>query len=73
MPRHAKRDPNSAAAAATRLWRERRARKLRVVPVEIFEHEVRALVRLGYLSRSQMDDRDRVGAAIARLLEVVSR
>ena len=48
-PNRSRRDPTSTAAAATRRWRERKAGGRRVVSVEVLEHEIQELVRLGYL------------------------
>lgn len=67
------RDSNSAAAAATRLWRERRAAGLCVVPVEVFEHEIRELIRRRFLEPYDAEDRVLVGRAVARVLEVLCR
>ena len=67
------RDSNSAAAAATRLWRERRATGLCVVPVEVFEHEIRELIRRRFLKPDEARDRVLIGRAMARVLETLCR
>ena len=66
-------DPASPAAAATRLWRKRRARGLRVVPVELFGHEIEELVRRRFLKPDQAQDRFEIGRAVARVLERLCR
>ena len=67
------RDPESAAAAATRLWRERQAIGLRVVPVEVFAHEINELICRRFLKRDQAHDRVAIGRAVARVLERLCR
>jgi hypothetical protein len=66
-------DPNSAAAAATRPWRERRAKGLRVVPVEVFEHEISELIRRRFLKPDEAQDRQLIGRAVACVLEALFR
>ena len=73
MRRKTSRDPSSAAAAATRLWRKRKADGLCVVRVEVFEHEIHELILRRYLKRDHAHDRVEIGCAIARVLEVLCR
>jgi hypothetical protein len=72
-PNRSGRDPTSAAAAATRLWRERKADGMRVVPVEVFEHEIRELIRRRFLKPDDAQDRVLIGRAVARVLEALCR
>jgi hypothetical protein len=69
MTRPGDRPSASARAMATARWRERKAIGSFMVPVEVFQHEVEALVRRGLLQRDQADDRYAVGYAIAQLVE----
>jgi hypothetical protein len=73
MPRKPRRDRNTAAAAATRLWRERKADGLCVVRVEVFEHEIRELIRRRLLTPDGAQDRVLIGRAVARVLEALCR
>jgi hypothetical protein len=70
---HDERTPASAGARATARWCKRQARGSFVVPVELFAHEVEALVRCGLLPRARAHDRRWVGHAVARLVERVLR
>ena len=67
------RQQRTAAAAAIRRWRERRAYGSLIVPVELFRYEIEGLVRRGLLTRAQMGDRSEVGYAVAQLVEVLDR
>jgi hypothetical protein len=42
---------------------------LRVVPVELFGHEIEELVRRRFLKPDQAQDRFEIGRAVARVLE----
>ena len=59
------------APAATARWRRRKARGSCVVPVELFDHEVEALIRLGFLGARRLPARRRIGRAVADLVERV--
>ena len=48
--------PASRGARATSCWRERQARRSFVVPAELFNYEVEALIRLGFLERTDLVD-----------------
>ena len=64
-------DPASAGARATARWRRRKAKGSFVVPVELFNDEVHALVRLGLLPPGDASHRRRIGRAVADLVERV--
>jgi hypothetical protein len=51
-----------------RLHRERRRNKLALVTIEVFHHEIRDLIRLGWLRREDLIDRAAIGRAIERFL-----
>lgn len=72
-PSRLSRDRDSAAAAATRLWRERKAGGLRVVQVQVFDHEIEELIRRRFLRASDAHDRVAIGNAVAGVLEVLCR
>ncbi len=68
--------PNSAAArsrptsaARTQLYRDRRAKGLRCVILEVREREVDELVRRGLLQESDRDNPTELCRAIGRLLD----
>jgi hypothetical protein len=63
--------PRSAAALATARWRRRKTKGSLVVPVELFNDEVQALVRLGLLPAGDASHRRRIGRAVADLVERV--
>ncbi len=65
---------HSAAAERTRRWRERQQQGTRVIPVEISEDTIRALIAQGYLEARRDDGglrviRADIGEAIAAALE----
>jgi hypothetical protein len=66
-------EQRTAAAEATRRWRERRAKGSRIVPVELFGYEIEDLVKRGLLAHAKIGDREEVGYAVARLVERVIR
>lgn len=57
------------SAERMRALRERRAKALRVIPFEIRDAEVDALIRHGLLAQAGRDDRDAIAAALGRLLD----
>ena len=65
------RDAASPGARATARWRRRLAKGSLVVPVELFDHEVEALIRHGFLDRADARARRRIGRAVADLVEQV--
>ena len=72
-PNRSRRDPTSAAAAATRRWRERKAEGRRVVPLDMFEQEIQELVRLGYLRGDHAHDPGAIADALGLVLEAMCR
>ena len=65
------RDAASPGARATARWRRRKARGSCVVPVELFDHEVEALIDHRFLERADARARSRIGRAVAKLVEHV--
>jgi hypothetical protein len=63
--------PRSTAAARMSLTRARRRDGMRVVPLEIRDAEIDALVQLGVLQASDRDDRHAVARALGELLDKV--
>jgi len=63
----------SAAAERMRRHRERRRKGLRCLTVQLRETEVDALIRLGFLSSGQRDDRRAIVKAVHGLLDKVFR
>jgi hypothetical protein len=59
----------SCAARRMRMSRTRRRLRERVVPFEIRQTEVAALVAHGLLDPAQQDDRSAIAAALGRLLD----
>ena len=65
------RDATSPGARATARWRRQLAKGLLVVRVELFNHEVEALIHHGFLERADAHARRRIGRAVADLVEHV--
>jgi hypothetical protein len=63
--------PRSPGALATARWRRRKAKGSLIVPVELFNDEVQALVRLGFLPPGDASHRRWIGRAVAGLVERV--
>ena len=63
---HAVRSP---AADRVRLSRARRKRHERIVPVEVRDSEIYALVAHGFLEGDRKDDRSAITDALGRLLD----
>jgi len=59
----------TSAAERMRRSRERRRNGLRLVPVDVHDHEVAALVRLGFLSATEQGNPDAIGDALGRFLD----
>jgi len=63
--------PARRASSAERMRRSRNLRRkgLRVVPVEVRDTEVQALVRLGLLPAEEQNNSAAIGGALGRLLD----
>jgi hypothetical protein len=61
----------STSADRVRLSRARRKRRERVVPIEIRDSEIAALVAHGFLKDDRKDDPRDIGDALGRLLEQI--
>lgn len=65
----ADRNSRSPGARSRRRWRRRRSEGLILTPVELWQHEVSALVQLGLLRPDEIRDREAVAGAIGALLD----
>lgn len=63
---------STAAAARQRLYRQREANGKLVLSVEVSEADLcTALVDGGFISTNDQDDREKLQAALSRLIEIV--
>ena len=65
----ARRRPDGPRAARTRRYRERQARGTLMVTVPVTVEQTAKLAALRYLTEAELEDRARVAAAIAALLD----
>jgi hypothetical protein len=63
----------ASAAERMQLSRQRRRDRLRVIPLELRDVEVEALVRHGLLATDRRDDRKAVAVAMGQLLDRIPR
>jgi hypothetical protein len=65
------RPPSSPAAARLRRYRQRQATGRLSVTVELTQEETAKLCRLRCLTECELEDRDRIAAAIHRLIDSI--
>jgi hypothetical protein len=66
----APRKQRTDAAAANRRWRERQARRIQLVTVEVGEATLDRLVAAGLVPAAAREDSARLGVILSRLLEL---
>jgi hypothetical protein len=64
--------PATGAAERMRRCRRRKAKGLRVIPVQIFDREITNLVTRGFLAASERDDRRAVAHAMGKMLNALT-